>query len=70
MKNECVAVVGWILGIEGALGLIGIKWLDGDLGLIHLLFTPDTWVYVVLVVIGVGVAVGHEAARKRGRVRG
>ncbi|MFJ2744490.1 hypothetical protein ACIO3O_33105 [Streptomyces sp. NPDC087440] len=65
MKNELLAALGWIIGIQGALGFIGRTWSDGDWGLLHLWFTPPTALYIVMAVAGLAFGIAVDVRRKQ-----
>ncbi|CAM5248600.1 hypothetical protein GCM10010329_08520 [Streptomyces spiroverticillatus] len=65
MKNELLAIIGWVIGIQGALGFIGRTWSDGDWGLLHLWFTPPTALYIVMAIVGLTLGIAVDVARKK-----
>ncbi|WP_433546285.1 hypothetical protein ACQPZG_15105 [Streptomyces sp. CA-294286] len=70
MKSEIVAVMGWIIGIQGVLGFSGRTWGDRDWGLLHLWFSPPTAVYLAMALVGAALAYWGETAKKRAANRG
>ncbi len=65
MKNELLAIIGWVVGIQGALGFIGRTWFDGDWGLLHLWFTPPSALYLAMALVGIPLGVAADLARKK-----
>lgn len=68
MKEIC-AWVGWIVGIQGGLGLMGPVWGDGPQGLVALWFDPPAAVYVALLVGGLALGIWADGSRKRDKAR-
>jgi hypothetical protein len=69
MKSEIVALIGWVVGIQGVLGFAGRTWGSGDWGLLHLWFAPHVAVYVAMALVGAALALWGETARKRAKER-
>lgn len=65
MKNEVLAIAGWIIGIQGALGAGGHLWGEQPWGLIHQYRELSLPVYVALLVVGAAMAGVGELAGKR-----
>ncbi|QEU92657.1 hypothetical protein CP970_18655 [Streptomyces kanamyceticus] len=63
--KEIIAVVGWVVGVQGGLGVGGRVFGDEPWGLLHKWWDVPTPLYVVLFVGGVSVAVYAEVAKKR-----
>lgn len=62
--KETVEIVGWVLGIRGAIGVTGRVLSDSDRGLVHTVIdSPPTALYVVLAVVGAAPALWGEATR-------
>ncbi|MEI5102308.1 hypothetical protein RB200_32180 [Streptomyces sp. PmtG] len=65
--REIVAIVGWVVGIQGALGLAGNLFGNGSWGLIHKWWDVPTAGYAVLLVLGVALAAYGERSKVRAR---
>ncbi|MEE1751884.1 hypothetical protein [Streptomyces sp. SP18CS02] len=63
--KEIVAVIGWIVGVQGALGAAGRTWGDGPWGLLDKWWDIPTAGYVVIMLAGAALAVYGEAAKQR-----
>ncbi|MEU6995666.1 hypothetical protein ABZ953_34060 [Streptomyces sp. NPDC046465] len=63
--KELIAIAGWILGVQGALGVAGRVFDDEAWGVLQNWWHVPTPLYVVLFLAGTGVAFYGEAARKR-----
>ncbi len=68
MKNETIAVIGWITAVQGALGAGGRLFGDEPWGLLQKWWDIPTAGYVVLLVAGAVIAPAGEAGRKRAKV--
>ncbi|MCX5205033.1 hypothetical protein OG897_26695 [Streptomyces sp. NBC_00237] len=67
MKNELLAIIGWVVGIQGVLGFAGRTWSDGDWGLLHLWFTPPTALYIAMAILGLSLGIAGDLARKKAK---
>ncbi|MEV0126336.1 hypothetical protein AB0I16_33130 [Streptomyces sp. NPDC050703] len=65
--REIIAIVGWVVGIQGALGTAGRLFGDGPWGLLHQWWDIPTPLYVALFVAGAALAVYGETGKKRAR---
>ncbi|MGR8009060.1 hypothetical protein [Streptomyces hypolithicus] len=63
--KEVVALIGWVVGIQGALGVIGSIVGDGPWGLLQKWWDIPTAGYLVLAVVGAALAVWGESARRK-----
>ncbi|MEU0374843.1 hypothetical protein ABZ070_32495 [Streptomyces sp. NPDC006283] len=63
--KEIVAVIGWVTGIQGVLGVAGRTFGDGPWGMLRKWWEIPTAGYVVLAVAGLALAVYGETAKKR-----
>ncbi|ATL29573.1 hypothetical protein [Streptomyces formicae] len=63
--KEIVAIIGWVVGVQGGLGVAGRVFGDGPWGMLHKWWDVPTPLYVVLFVAGVAVAVYAEISKKR-----
>jgi hypothetical protein len=67
MKNELIAVIGWIAAVQGGLGAGGRIFGNEPWGLLHLWWDVPTAGYLALLAVGLVVALTAESARKRSR---
>ncbi|MER7661030.1 MULTISPECIES: hypothetical protein [unclassified Streptomyces] len=67
MKNETIAIIGWITAVQGALGAGGRLYGDGPWGLLHPWWDIPTAGYVVLFAVGAVIALVGETGRKRAK---
>ncbi|WP_282797799.1 hypothetical protein [Streptomyces sp. CC224B] len=66
--KEITAVVGWVVGIQGALGLLGKLFGGNSWGLVHKWWDVPTAGYAVLLVLGAALAfLGERGGRVRSR---
>ncbi|MEU3598660.1 hypothetical protein ABZ714_08000 [Streptomyces sp. NPDC006798] len=65
MKNEALAIAGWIIGVQGALGAGGHLWGEEPWGLIHRYQELSLPAYVVLLLVGAALAGVGESGKKR-----
>ncbi|WP_228983569.1 hypothetical protein [Streptomyces sp. DH12] len=65
--KELVALIGWVAGIQGALGVAGRYFGDHPWGLLQKWWDVPTPAYVALAVVGALLAAYGETARLRGR---
>ncbi|MGW4033235.1 hypothetical protein ACWEFL_28730 [Streptomyces sp. NPDC004838] len=68
MKNQLLAIIGWVAAVQGGLGAGGLMFGDGPWGLLHKWWDLSTAGYVVILAVGLVVALAGEAAHKRGKV--
>jgi hypothetical protein len=67
MKNEVIAVIGWITLVQGALGAGGQFFGDEAWGLLHKWWDIPTAGYVLLLLAGIALAWWGEAAKQRAK---
>ncbi|MET7363954.1 hypothetical protein ABZS76_36690 [Streptomyces sp. NPDC005562] len=67
--REIIAIVGWVTGIQGALGVAGRVVGDEPWGMLHNWWDVPTPLYVVLFLAGTGLAFYAEDAKRRQRAR-
>ncbi|MDT9692396.1 hypothetical protein Q5762_29515 [Streptomyces sp. P9(2023)] len=67
MKNEVIAVIGWIALVQGGLGAGGQLFGDKAWGLLQKWWEIPTAGYVVLALAGLALAVWGESAKKRAK---
>ncbi|QGV79213.1 hypothetical protein [Streptomyces ficellus] len=65
--KEIVAVIGWVAGIQGVLGVAGRIFGDGPWGLLHKWWEIPTAGYAVIAVAGAVLAVYGETAKTRAK---
>ncbi|GGT30959.1 hypothetical protein [Streptomyces purpureus] len=65
MKNELIAIIGWVLGVQGGLGAGGRIFGDGPWGLLHKWWDIPTPGYIALAVLGIALALYGETTKKR-----
>ncbi|WP_327354249.1 hypothetical protein [Streptomyces sp. NBC_01304] len=65
--REVVSIVGWIVGVQGALGAVGRLTTGNDWGLVHKWFDPPIALYVVMAVAGFCLAAYGESARQKAK---
>ncbi|MEV6401092.1 hypothetical protein AB0M39_41025 [Streptomyces sp. NPDC051907] len=63
--KEIIAIIGWVVGIQGALGVAGRNFGDGPWGLLHKWWEIPTGGYIALAVVGLAMAVWGERTKKR-----
>ncbi|MFF3321169.1 hypothetical protein [Streptomyces sp. NPDC002889] len=63
--KEIVAVIGWVVGVQGTLGVAGRTFGEGPWGLLHKWWEIPTAGYAVIAVVGLVIAVYGETAKKR-----
>ncbi|WP_236242766.1 hypothetical protein [Streptomyces sp. CC228A] len=68
--RELVALVGWLVGIQGVLGIAGRAFGDHPWGLLHRWWDIPTPGYAVLALVGAALAVYRETAKARARSAG
>ncbi|MEV4947574.1 hypothetical protein [Streptomyces sp. NPDC053755] len=64
MKNEAIAVIGWIALVQGALGAGGRMFGDKPWGLLHRWWDIPTAGYLVIAAAGIAVALWGESAKR------
>ncbi|MFG3349650.1 hypothetical protein ACGF1Z_31890 [Streptomyces sp. NPDC048018] len=67
MKNEAIAVIGWIALVQGGLGAAGRLFGDGPWGLLQKWWDVPTAGYFALFAVGVVLAAWGETAKQRAR---
>ncbi|MEU6949784.1 MULTISPECIES: hypothetical protein [unclassified Streptomyces] len=67
MKNEVIAVIGWITLVQGALGAGGQTFGDKAWGLLQKWWDIPTAGYLALAVVGLALALWGETAKKRAK---
>ncbi|MGX2996587.1 hypothetical protein JNUCC64_20320 [Streptomyces sp. JNUCC 64] len=67
--KKFLCVVGWIVGVQGALGFFGPYVADRRLGLLPTWFDLPAAVYAGLLVVGVAVGLWGEPAFRKGGAR-
>ncbi|MDG4858975.1 hypothetical protein P8605_12555 [Streptomyces sp. T-3] len=65
--REVLAIIGWVAGIQGALGAVGRLTTGNDWGMLHRWFDPPIALYVVLAVLGFALAAYTERDRQRAK---
>jgi hypothetical protein len=67
MKNELIALIGWTVGVQGALGLAGDWFGNGPWGLLQQWWDVPALGYAALLALGLMIALTAGAARKAPR---
>ncbi|MGW2017988.1 hypothetical protein [Streptomyces sp. NPDC001927] len=67
MKNEAIAIIGWVALIQGGLGAGGQIFGDKAWGLLQKWWEIPTAGYIVLALAGLALALWGEGAKKRGK---
>ncbi|MGW7076712.1 hypothetical protein [Streptomyces sp. NPDC054866] len=67
--KEIIAIVGWVVGIQGALGAAGRIFGDESWGLIHKWWDVPTPGYIALFAVGAALAIWGETSKNRARSR-
>ncbi|RFU82826.1 hypothetical protein DY218_30895 [Streptomyces triticagri] len=62
--KQIIGILGWIIGIQGALGLIGRLTTGNDWGMLRAWFEPHPFVYAAMVVVGFLLALPDERRRR------
>lgn len=62
--KQLIALIGWFVGIQGVLGVAGRTFGDGPWGLLHRWWEIPTAGYVVIALVGAGIAVYGETAKQ------
>ncbi|WP_367044117.1 hypothetical protein [Streptomyces sp. Je 1-332] len=65
--KEIIAIVGWVLGIQGALGAAGRIFGDEPWGLLQKWWDVPTPAYLALFALGAALAIWGETSKKRAR---
>ncbi|MFD0551216.1 hypothetical protein ACFQ0X_19970 [Streptomyces rectiviolaceus] len=68
--KEIISIVGWVVGIQGALGVAGRTFGDEPWGLFQKWWDIPTPGYLALAIIGAALAIWGENGKKRARSRG
>ncbi|WP_371527891.1 hypothetical protein OG302_19140 [Streptomyces sp. NBC_01283] len=68
--KEIISIVGWVVGIQGALGAAGRIFGGESWGLLHKWWDIPTPGYLALFVVGTALAVWGESSKKRARSSG
>ncbi|MGV9314700.1 hypothetical protein ACWDR0_21315 [Streptomyces sp. NPDC003691] len=68
MKNAVLEIVGWVAGIQGALGAGGLLFGDGPWGVVHQYWDLSVAGYIVLLVAGILLVGAAEVGKHRSRV--
>ncbi|QDY78388.1 hypothetical protein [Streptomyces qinzhouensis] len=53
MKNAVLDIVGWVVGIQGALGAGGLLFGDKPWGFVHQFWDLSVAAYLVLLAVGI-----------------
>ncbi|MFF2571497.1 hypothetical protein ACIRQF_35735 [Streptomyces sp. NPDC101191] len=69
MKNEAIAVIGWIALVQGGLGAGGRLFGDGPWGLLQKWWDVPTAGYIALFAAGVVLAAWAETAKQRAKAK-
>ncbi|MFF7182913.1 hypothetical protein [Streptomyces sp. NPDC008121] len=67
MKNETIAVIGWVTLVQGVLGAGGRMFGDQPWGLLHKWWDIPTAGYIALAIVGVAIAAWGEVTKKRAK---
>ncbi|MEV8625712.1 hypothetical protein [Streptomyces sp. NPDC051079] len=67
MKNEALAVIGWIALVQGGLGAGGRLFGDGPWGLLQKWWDIPTPAYLVLFALGAALASYGENAKRKAK---
>ncbi|MEU4273113.1 hypothetical protein [Streptomyces sp. NPDC026092] len=67
MKNEAIAIIGWVALIQGGLGAGGQIFGDKAWGLLQKWWEISTAGYIVLALAGLALALWGEGAKKRAK---
>ncbi|WP_369215754.1 hypothetical protein [Streptomyces flavofungini] len=68
--KEIISIVGWVVGIQGALGAGGRLFGDEPLGVLHQWWDIPTPLYVAMAAVGAVLALYGETSKKRAGARG
>ncbi|MEV0324498.1 hypothetical protein ACIBKX_39130 [Streptomyces sp. NPDC050658] len=68
--KEIIAIVGWVVGIQGALGAAGRIFGDNPWGLVQKWWDVPTPGYLALLVVGAALAFWGETSKSRAKSRG
>ncbi|MER8046046.1 hypothetical protein [Streptomyces sp. NPDC094032] len=69
MKNEALAVIGWIALVQGGLGAGGRLFGDGPWGLLQKWWDIPTAGYLALLVVGIALAAVGETAKAKKKAK-
>ncbi|MGW1871540.1 hypothetical protein ACWCPS_39235 [Streptomyces mauvecolor] len=67
ITKQVVGAIGWVIGIQGALGFAGARFGNGPWGFLHKLADIPAVGYLALAVVGAALAVWGETAKKARR---
>lgn len=65
--KEIISIIGWVVGVQGGLGLAGRLFGENPWGLIHKWWDVPTAGYAVLLAVGAALAFYGEQGRTRAR---
>uniref|UniRef100_A0AAU2UWN8 Uncharacterized protein n=1 Tax=Streptomyces sp. NBC_00003 TaxID=2903608 RepID=A0AAU2UWN8_9ACTN len=65
ITKQVVGPIGWVVGIQGALGFAGEQFGNGPWGFLHKLIDVPRPGYLALAVLGAALAVWAETGRKQ-----
>lgn len=68
--KQIIAIVGWVVGIQGALGFAGRHFGDEPWGLFKQWWDIPTAGYLALLLVGAALAFWGESGKKRTYSRG
>ncbi|MGH4032373.1 hypothetical protein ACQB60_25935 [Actinomycetota bacterium Odt1-20B] len=68
--KEIITIIGWVVGIQGALGVLGRLFTGDSWGLLQKWWDIPTPGYLVLFVLGAALAIWGETSKQRARSRG
>ncbi|MEU6122273.1 hypothetical protein [Streptomyces sp. NPDC047123] len=68
--KEIIGIVGWVLGIQGALGAVGQTFGDEPWGMMKNWWDVPTPGYLALAAAGAALAFYGESAKRRRKARG
>ncbi|MDJ0465601.1 hypothetical protein [Streptomyces sp. H27-C3] len=63
--KETVAIIGWVVGIQGALGVLGRTFGDNPWGLLQQWWEIPTAGYAALAIAGAALAAWGEGGRRK-----
>ncbi|MFE6166218.1 hypothetical protein ACFQ7F_45850 [Streptomyces sp. NPDC056486] len=68
--KEIISIVGWVAGIQGALGFAGRLFGDEPWGLLQKWWDIPTPGYLALFIVGAALAIWGESSKQRARSKG